>query len=216
MKQNKVKIISFEGVDGSGKGSLIKMLKEYLEKTERFSDFVFTRESGGSTLSEKIRTLLMDTENSMSGFTEFFLFSSSRRNTMEQVTIPALNAGKIVIYDRFVDSSIAYQGFGRGVSLKMIKKINKLATMGHSADITFLISIKPEDGLARNSCDISKMARFELDGINLQRLAYAGYDSIARKDRKRVFKIDNSDNIENAFNEILRILEMKGVINCKK
>ncbi|MBO8433846.1 MAG: dTMP kinase, partial [Tyzzerella sp.] len=132
--------ITIEGTDGAGKSTQIELLKKYLE--DRGKDVLVTREPGGTPISEKIRDIILDRENSeMSSITEALLYASSRAQHVSEKIKPALAEGKIVICDRFVDSSIAYQSVARGLSTKLIEDINKYAVDGLTPDITLYLSL---------------------------------------------------------------------------
>ena len=154
--------ITFEGPDGAGKSTQIEYLKEYLE--DRGLEYLFTREPGGTRISEKIRDMLLDKENcDLTARTEALLYAASRAQLVEDVIQPALNEGKIVVSDRYIDSSIAYQGFGRDLGEK-VTEINKFAVNDLEPDLTFLLMISPDDVKAR------------LDQQNLDRLESEDFD----------------------------------------
>ena len=143
--------ISFEGPDGSGKSTQIEYLKEYF--LEREIACVFTREPGGTHIGEEIREIILDKQNNdMTDLTEAFLYAASRSQHVEQVIQPALEAGKVVVCDRFVDSSIAYQGYARGLG-DLVEEINRYATGNLLPDITFFIDVDPKVGKRRISSD---------------------------------------------------------------
>ena len=151
-------LISFEGTEGCGKSTLIRNL------LQRFSSakiqVISTREPGGSPVAEKIREIILHHE--MDPLTELFLYESARAEHYKKIIAPALQAKKIVLCDRFIDSTVAYQGFARGLKLPMIETLNKLATQGHAPDLSFFLDLPVEEGLAR-ATDPNK---FEKAGID--------------------------------------------------
>ena len=142
------KFITIEGTDGSGKSTQIELLMDYLRK--KGADVIFTREPGGTQISEKIREIILDVDNSeMTGITEALLYAAARSQHVEEKIIPALEAGKIIICDRFVDSSIAYQGAARGLGAEKIMGINEAALHGIMPDMTLFFDLSPEKGILR-------------------------------------------------------------------
>lgn len=140
--------ITFEGPEGSGKTTQIKILKEYLEK-QGFSVLI-TREPGGSKIGQDIRKILLSPDNKMMAErTELFLYAADRSQHVEEIIIPALKQDKIVLSDRFTHSTLAYQGYGRGLDMELIKQLNNQATKGLKPDLTILLDVEPQVGLKR-------------------------------------------------------------------
>ena len=137
--------ITFEGIDGSGKSTQIQLLKEMLEKRNHVVTIL--REPGGNILSEQIRQLLLDSKEQVDPRCELLLFTAARAQLVGSVIRPALEAGNIVICDRYIDSSVAYQGYGRGLSIESIESINDFATAGLIPDITFIFDLSVLDTL---------------------------------------------------------------------
>jgi dTMP kinase len=192
--------ISFEGPDGSGKTTQIGMLREYLEVTGR--DVLLVREPGGTMISEKVRKVILDKDNTgMNPICEALLYAASRAQLTHEVIIPALDSGKVVICDRFVDSSIVYQGVARGLGEEMVENINGYATAGRQPDITFLISISPEEGIRRKSNE-RELDRLELEDIDFHRKVYKGYKKL-KANYDRIIEIDGTLDI-NAIQTIIR------------
>lgn len=190
--------ISFEGMDGSGKSTQIRKLKSYLEK--RGYDVILTREPGGTSIGEKLREIILDPENKeMKPMTEAFLYAASRSQHVEEVIKPALEAGKIVICDRFADSSIAYQGYGRGLD-EEVKMINEYAVCGCIPDCTFLMRIDLETG----NCRIGsrKRDRIELEEESFHKNVYRGYEALGKSFPERITVIDATGTIEEIFDKI--------------
>ncbi len=140
--------ITFEGAEGSGKSTQVELLVNYLK--EKKISVITTREPGGTEIGEQIRQVLLNPENTqMSYITELLLYSASRAQHVQQKILPAVNEGKIVISDRFSFASLAYQGYGRGIELGLIRKLTEIATQGMEPDLIFLLDINPEVGLAK-------------------------------------------------------------------
>lgn len=171
--------IVFEGPDGCGKSTQIRFLAEYLESAG-FS-VLCTREPGGSPIAEKIRTILLDRENAgMAALTEALLYAAARAEHVRQVIAPALKEGKVVLCDRFVDSSIAYQGYGRALGAKTVWNINEPAVDGVLPDVTVFINVPPEQAFARMN-EHKQYDRLENEGLSFHRRVYEGYMELSRK-----------------------------------
>lgn len=200
----KGKFITVEGSDGSGKTSFINFATEYL--TRKGYKVITTREPGGTDFSEKVRELLFDSSNGIDAKTESLLFCASRRDHIVKKILPHVNEGYIVICDRFVDSSVAYQSYGRGLSKQDILDINAYATDNLEPDLTLYFSVDVEVGLARtkNRDDNNRMDQESLDFYkNVKR----GYDDLSKENTERIKVIDASDTYENVQKQALSILE---------
>ena len=199
----KGKLITFEGIDGSGKSTQIKKLESRLKRFK--INYVTYREPGGTSLSEKIRQILLDKENmELSSISEGLLFAAARAQLVKEKIRPDLHSGKVVICDRFIDSTIAYQGYGRGLDVQKLVSINEIATEGLIPDITFLLDIKPENAFKR--IDSTEIDRMESVGIKFFKKIRKGYFQIIKDNPERFFLI-NADQpevlIENEINEII-------------
>jgi len=198
--------LTFEGPDGCGKSTQIKLFAEYLKQQGK--DVVVTREPGGTAISEKIRSVILDPENKEEfPVTEMLLFAASRAQHVSELIKPSVEAGKIVLCDRFVDSSIAYQGFGRGLG-EQVEIVNSYAVQGFLPDITFLLLISAEEGRKRN-IKADKTDRLEQEAIELHKRVYDGYKKIAEKNKDRFVVIDASKSIEEVFEEIKKAYDRK-------
>ena len=179
------RFITFEGIDGVGKSTQARMLVQSL--TERGYDVLFTREPGGTVISEKIRELLLDCANhGMNQVTEVLLYAAARAQLVGELIKPALKEGKIVICDRYVDSSIAYQGYGRGLT-EIVKLVNMPAVQGVMPDLTFVMSLNPED--AQRRLKKREKDRMEEEDEAFFERVKQGFDEIAMYE-KRMVKID--------------------------
>lgn len=195
--------ITMEGPDGSGKSTQIEAIKKFF--IDRNQEIIITREPGGTQISEKIRELLLDKNNSeMDPMAEALLYAASRAQLVAQVIKPAIENGVNVICDRFVDSSIAYQGYGRGLG-DSVAVINAYAVNSCMPDITFLMKLNPEIGKSRiNTCD---QDRIEMEKIDFHNRVFAGYEALEKEFPDRVVGIDATGNIEEISMEILTHLE---------
>jgi dTMP kinase len=197
--------ITFEGIDGSGKSTQIQLLKEMLE--ERNHVVTTLREPGGNILSEQIRQLLLDSKEQVDPRCELLLFTAARAQLVSSVIRPALEAGKIVICDRYIDSSVAYQGYGRGLSIESIESINDFATAGLIPDITFIFDLSVDDAAKRagfrSNDNQTKPDRMERSGDAFFERTKQGYLDIAKKSDRNIFIINAND----AMNDIREQVE---------
>ena len=195
--------ITMEGPDGSGKSTQIEAIKQFFE--ERGERVVITREPGGTKISEKIRQLLLDRENAeMDPMAEALLYAASRAQLVAQVIKPALEAGTNVICDRFVDSSIAYQGFGRELG-DCVAVINAYAVNNCMPDVTFLMKLNPEVGKSR--IRTAEQDRIEMEKLEFHNKVFAGYEALEREFPDRVIGIDATCNIDEISDEIISHVE---------
>ena len=185
--------ISFEGGDGSGKSTQIHILREFLE--ERGYDVILTREPGGTPISEKIRSIILDKANSeMDDMTEALLYAAARAQLVSQIIRPALEEGKVVICDRFVDSSMAYQAYARGLG-DSVKTINAFAVGDCMPDLTILLKVNPQVGSSR--IGNRERDRIELASSDFHKKVYEGYLQLEKLYPERIVGIDAADTIEN-------------------
>ena len=190
--------ITIEGPDGSGKSTQLKKLCSFLKK--RRADFVFTREPGGTAVGERIREIVLDKNHpEMDDLTEAMLYAAQRTQHVREMTLPALKEGKIVICDRFVDSSLVYQGYARGLG-EDVKTINDMAIKGAVPDITFLIMVDPETG--RRRMKERDMDRLEQLAEDFHERVYEGYMKLAEKEPNRFFIVDGSLSPNEVFEKI--------------
>jgi dTMP kinase len=196
--------ISFEGIEGTGKTIQSKMLYEHFLK--KGYKVILTEEPGGTRIGLKIRDILLSIENKeMSPLAELLLYNASRVQHIKEVILPALKRGYTVITDRFSDSTVAYQGFGRRIDLNLVKSFEQSVTAGLKPDVTFLLDLDVETGLKRNR-GINKTDRLELEDVKFHKRVRNGYLKIAAKEPERIKLIDGSKNIEQVQNKILKII----------
>lgn len=197
--------ITFEGGEGSGKTTIIESLYQNLLK--RGYPVLKTREPGGSRISEEIRNVILNVNNrEMDPWTEALLYAASRRQHLVEVIVPALEAGKIVLCDRYLDSSLAYQGVARGLGIDEVLKINQYATEGIFPQLTFYIDIKPEIGLSRIKHSERILDRLDLEKTTFHDSVREGYLQIAKMFPERIKVIDGNRTVEEIAAEILNII----------
>ena len=205
--------ITFEGIEGSGKTTQIKLLASHLELLGY--QVVMTREPGGCPISDKIRSILLDADNhKMYPLTELFLYAAARAQHVAEIIKPALESGCIVLCDRFTDATIAYQSFGRGIELDMIETINTLACQTLRPDLTVLIDCDPDIGLMRARQRIEAASgpreeRFELEALEFHRRVRAGYLSMTLQEPERFLKIEGSGAIPDIFELIAQQVQFR-------
>jgi dTMP kinase len=190
--------ISLEGVDGSGKSTQARLLVEALGP-----ETVAIREPGGTDAAERIRELLADPGFDLDPFAELLLFSAARADLLSRVIRPALEAGKVVVADRFADSSVAYQGGARGLGTSYVLSLTDTVIDGLWPDLTLLLKIEPEDGLGR----ADGKDRFEAEGLDLQRAVAEAYEEIAIIASDRVIVIDGSGSVEEVHARVMEAVE---------
>ena len=193
--------ITFEGSDGCGKTTQIKMLKDYLENSGY--DVVLTREPGAKGLGEKVREILLNYDGEVSDRCESFLFLADRAQNIDTIVNPAVKAGKIVLCDRHIDSTAAYQGYGRGLDLERINMLNKLATDGKMPDLTLVFDIDVETSMQRVGKNKDRM---ESAGVEFHNKVRNGYLEIAKLNPERVKVIDGRETIEKVFENVKSVV----------
>lgn len=197
--------ITLEGIEGSGKSTLIKNLNNYLLDLD--IDVLFTREPGATITGKNIRNLLLSPNTDLSSEAELLLIMADRVEHIKNIIEPNLNLNKLVISDRYIDSTIAYQGGGRGIKIKLIESLIKNLKMP-IPDLTFLIDINVEIGLKRAK-DRAELDRFEKEEINFHKRVRDAYLKIAKKDSERVIRINGNQEEESVFNDVKHYLEIK-------
>lgn len=193
--------ITLEGPEGSGKSTQLSLLAAFLEE-EGFS-VLATREPGGTTIGDQIRTTLHDVNNTeMEPATEYLLYSASRAQLVREVIKPALAENNVVLCDRYADSTIAYQGYGRGLSLDDVLAIAQFATAGLVPDLTFLLDIDVEEGLRRRISGAEEMNRLDLEAVAFHQRVRDGYHQLAAADPGRWVIIDAGQSPEEIQREL--------------
>jgi dTMP kinase len=201
--------ITFEGVEGCGKTTQIRLLADCL--VVRGFSVTLTREPGGCAISDKIRAILLDADNSlMSPLTELMLYAAARAQHVSDVIIPALNTGNVVLCDRFSDATVAYQSFGRGIDREVIEILNNHACQGVTPDMTVLIDCDPSVGLtrARRRIEASngpREERFELEEPAFHQRVREGYQQLATEQSRRFTVIEGNNPVE----DISKVIAMK-------
>lgn len=190
--------ISFEGGEGSGKSSVINVVKEKLEK-DGFK-VVITREPGGVSVSEQIRNVILAIDNKMSKETEALLYAASRTEHLYSKVIPLVNDGYIVLSDRYIDSSLAYQGYARGIGIEKVLEINMFAKE-YLPKVTYFFDVRPEVGLARIK-NRNKIDRLDLETIDFHQKVYEGYKEVSKLYPDRIKEIDGERAMELIIEDI--------------
>ena len=196
--------ITFEGPEGSGKSTIIKGVNEYLLKNY---ETLVTREPGGISLSESIRDLLLNDEYDIDGKTEALLFAASRRVHLVEKIIPALKSGKIVLCDRFIDSSLAYQGFARGLGFDSIFTINKFAIETNMPDLTIYLRLDPKIGLLRKKDNNVEHNRLDNEEIDFHERVVMGYNKLSEEYPDRIKTVNAKQDVEAVLNDTIHIIE---------
>lgn len=197
--------ITLEGPEGSGKTSQIRLLAEFLR--DRGVDVLATREPGGTRIGDQIRACLHDVANTeMAPEAEVLLYSASRAQLVAEVIHPALAAGQVVLCDRFYDSTIAYQGYGRSLDLRALQQITHFATGGLVPDLTFLLDLDVERGLARRIANDAEMNRLDLEQISFHRRVRQGYHTLAQAEPARWLIVDADRPPEAVQADLRRLL----------
>ncbi len=194
--------ITFEGVDGCGKTTQIELLKKYFENNGR--TVLLTREPGAKGLGVKLREILLNYDGEVSPNCESFLFLADRAQHIDTIIKPAVERGEIVLCDRHTDSTVAYQGYGRGIDLNRINLLNDIATSGMKPDLTFIFDIDIDTSMSRVGKEKDRM---ESAGVEFFKKVREGYLAIAKQEPQRVKLIDGSKSIDDIHSEVLAIIK---------
>ncbi len=206
----KGKLVTFEGCEGSGKSTQVRLLKEYLEREN--IPYFMTREPGGTSISEKIRSIILDKDNTeMTDECEALLYASSRCQLLKEKVIPALQSGKIVIIDRYYDSSFAYQAYARGLGYDFVAQANSFALQNAVPDITVFFDIDPYHAFIRKG-GADSSDRLELAGIDFHNKVYAGYKALIERFPERIISVDAHADAEKIHESVLKLLRDKGIL----
>lgn len=202
--------ITFEGCEGVGKSRQIRLLEDYLKNNG--IKYFLTREPGGTPVSEQIRSVILDGKNvSMTDECEALLYAAARVQLLKEKVKPRLEAGELVLCDRFIDSSLAYQGYARGLGVEFVEKINDYAIKNFMPDYTLFLKLTPEKAFLRKG-GVDKTDRLELSGIEFHNKVYQGYLELAKRYPERIIQIDASGEKEETHKKIIDALKEKGVI----
>ena len=193
--------ITFEGPDGCGKTTQMKLLAEYFEKKGK--EVVLTREPGGKGLGEKVREILLNYDGEVSDRCESFLFLADRAQNIDIIVNPAVKEGKIVLCDRHIDSTVAYQGYGRGLNIDRINMLNNLATNVKKPDLTLVFDVDVETSMKRVGKEKDRM---ESAGIDFHNRVRKGYLELAKQEPKRIKVLDATKSIEEIHKDVINIL----------
>lgn len=206
----KGKFITFEGCEGVGKSRQIKMLERYL--SDNNIKYYLTREPGGTAISEQIRSVILDGKNTaMTDECEALLYAAARVQLLKEEIAPRLENGELVLCDRYVDSSLAYQGYARGLGVSFVEKINDYAIKNFTPDYTVFLNLPPEQAFKRKG-GADTTDRLELSGMDFHNKVYGGYLELAKNNPERFLVIDASGERDQTHQKIISALKGKGVI----
>ncbi|MDD3947106.1 MAG: dTMP kinase [Clostridia bacterium] len=204
------KFITFEGCEGVGKSTQLRLLKDYLEKTSQPA--IFTREPGGTEVAEAVRSLLLSSVYKISPMVEAYLFATARADHIARVIKPALERGEIVVCDRYLDSSIAYQGYARGLGYDKVLEVNAAAVNRCLPDCTVFIDMDPAMSWRKQNGKHIINDRIENESKEFHSKVYEGYKSIAADNPRFVSVVPSADKLETHRN-IIKLLKEKGMIS---
>ena len=202
--------ITLEGSEGVGKSTQVRLLKEYCQKNG--IDAVFTREPGGSKIAEDIREIILSTDNGgMSDVCEALLYSAARAQHLADVVLPALEAGKLVLCDRFIDSTFAYQGYAKGLGTALVDELNRIAIGDCVPDLTIFLDLAPEESFARKG-GADKTDRLELLSPAFHRRVYEGYRLLAEREPERFVSVRPTGTKYETAEKVYALLAERGII----
>ena len=201
--------ITLEGGEGAGKTTIANAVIDKLSTLG--IETLYTREPGGIKIAEKIREVILDRDHTeMDCRTEALLYAAARRQHLVEKVKPAMDEGRIVLCDRFVDSSIVYQGYARGIGMDEVREINQFAIEGFMPDLTIFFDIKPEIGLARIVANDSReVNRLDLEGLAFHELVYEGYKKQAKMNPERIVSVDATKSVEALTDEVCALILSK-------
>lgn len=199
--------ITLEGGDGSGKTTVLGRVAAYLQNHSM--PYVITREPGGIEIAEKIRSIILDpAHTAMDARTEALLYAAARSQHLAEVVEPALKEGLTVLCDRFVDSSLVYQGYARGLGIEEVRSINNFATGGRTPDLTFYLDVEPEVGLSRIAANQNReVNRLDLESLDFHQKVREGYQLVVQSDPERIVVLDANRPIHIIEQDIVRTLK---------
>lgn len=206
----KGKFITFEGCEGVGKSTQLSLLADRWKETGR--DVLFTREPGGSRIAECIRSVILDPTNTgMTDTCEALLYAAARAQLLEEKIGPALAAGRTVVCDRYVDSSFAYQGFGRGLGLEAVARYNDYALTHFLPDVTLFLDLPPREAFLRKH-GADENDRMEQAGLAFHERVYEGYLALCERYPDRIVRIDAHGDAKEVFAAVCAVLRQKGMV----
>ncbi len=198
-------LITVEGIEGCGKSTQIQKLQQYLDS--KSFDVILTREPGGTPISESIRDILLDVKNSeMASITELLLYQAARAQHTAQLILPAIEKGQVVLCDRFIDSTSAYQGAGRGIDNEIVRKLNEIATCGLLPNLTIVIDLPAQEGLAR-ALSNRQSDRIEQECLDFHKSVRKEFLKLAQREPHRIHVVDGSDSVEAVAKAIEAIVD---------
>jgi dTMP kinase len=198
--------ITFEGIDFCGKTTQTQKLVSYLRR--KGHNVLLLREPGGDRIAEKIRNVLLSEKNSaMTPLSELLLYEASRAQLTQKVILPALKKGKVVICDRYFDSTLAYQGYGRGLDKKMIKYLNQISTFGLLPDLTVLLDVSVETSFKRRKKEKRKKDRLEKERPEFHQKTREGYLKIARENQRRIKVVDGTESVDKTWERVKKVVD---------
>jgi len=195
------RLITLEGIDNSGKTTQAQKLSNHLKK--KGHKVLLVRDPGGTEISEKIRKILLDKQNGLAAATEFFLYLAARQQLVSEIILPALKKNKIVICDRYCDSTLAYQGYGRGLNINLVDNI--LKSFFPVPDLTILIDLPVLE--AQKRFGLTKPDRLEKEKLSFHEKVRRGYLEIAKKNRQRVKVVDGTGNLAKTYEQVQKIVD---------
>lgn len=198
--------ITFEGGEGSGKTTVIEKVEQYY--ISKGYNVIKTREPGGSKIAEDIRNIILDVNNTaMDAITEAMLYAASRRQHLAEKVLPYLEKGYIVLCDRFIDSSLAYQGHARGLGIEKVYQMNLIATNGLLPDVTIYVDVRPEVGLGRIKTNNREQNRLDLEKMSFHQKVYEGYHEVSKMFKERFKVIDGEQTREKVYEDTIKVLD---------
>lgn len=202
---NRGRFVTFEGIEGSGKSTQQRLLAEHFRR--HGLETVVTKEPGGTPLADRIRAILLDSASVIDPVAEVFLFAASRRQHTMDVILPALEAGRVVLCDRYADSTLAYQGFGRRIDLDQLRMVNAWATGGTAPDLTIVLDLDEETGLrrarSRNATASADEGRFEAEDLRFHRRIREGFLALAVAEPERFAVVEAAGEAGEVFERVL-------------
>ncbi|MCP0886385.1 dTMP kinase [Ligilactobacillus sp. WILCCON 0076] len=203
--------LSFEGTDGSGKTSVLRKIVQKLAENGNKDNFILTREPGGNRIAEAIRDVILNVDfTEMDAKTEALLYAASRRQHLVETILPALKANKLVLCDRFVDSSLVYQGKGRNIGMQKIDKLNQFVTDGIEPDLTIFFDVNPKIGLERIATSrTDEVNRLDQENMKFYEDIHQAYLSLVAANKHRIVRIDASQSLTKVTDDVIAVLEQR-------